>query len=175
MASKEERPNSRHQARPALNQAHYLHITVFTVYVNLMTQEFDDSAKAFLLEILSVHEGEENRISSRDLQLQLTMCLSIEHIDIGFWNQSGHIVSKNFIGERKMRDLLFDLRIVPEGKWIVSSTKGGYFKARNLKELKSYLMPNRAAAKTQFYRTSQQLKNAGLEISTQEMELEYET
>ena len=136
-----------------------------------MTQEFDDKAKEFLLEILSVHEGEDNRISSSDLIIQLTTKLYGASMHLGFWDGDNNIVSNNHVGERKMRDLLFDLRIVPEGKWIVASTKGGYFTARNLKELKAYLMPNRAAAKSQFYRTNLQLKNAGLEISSQEMNI----
>lgn len=138
-----------------------------------MTENFDNTAKAFLLEILAVHKGPDNKISSRDLQLQLSAYLITEQLKIGFWDKNGQIVSNNFINERKMRDLLTWLRAnnMEGGQWIVAHTSGGYFTARNLKELKKYLAPDMKAARSHYYRTGRQLKNAGLDISTQQMEL----
>lgn len=129
-----------------------------------MTQEFDDTAKKFLLEILSVHEGEENKISKSDLILQLTMKMS--NLTIGFWDKDNNLVSNKHIGERKMRDLLTEIRKTYAGRWIVASPKGGYFTIPDQDEemLEAFLRPDRNAAISHLVRVGKQMKNAGLEV-----------
>lgn len=131
-----------------------------------MTQEFDDTAKKFLLEILSVHEGEENRISKSDLIIQLTTKMYGASLHLGFWDEGTNIVSNNHVGERKMRDLLTEIRMTFEGRWIVSHPAGGYFKIQNndLDELEKYLAPDEKAGVSAIVRINTQKKNAGLEV-----------
>lgn len=131
-----------------------------------MTQVFDDKAKEFLLEILSVHEGEENRISKSDLILQLTTKMYGASLHLGFWDEGNNIVSNNHVGERKIRELLREIRKTYEGRWIVPHTAGGYFTVPNEDEemLEKYLAPAEKAGVSAIVRTNIQKRNAGLEV-----------
>jgi len=94
-----------------------------------------------ILSILYNHVGEENRIQRADLLEELQQ--------FGF-----------YISDSCMRSNIELLRCSSWGAHICSSLKGGYWRAKNLNELMTYLEVDEGRAKSILYRLSRQKKYA---------------
>jgi len=108
----------------------------------------EDNAKRLLLIILSEHSGHENRISHRDL-------LDCLNRHLGF-------TDKRIIGDRKMRDLLEEVRKEERGAWVCATLEGGYFMAKDLDELDDYTQADLNRAYALFNRVRTQRNHAKL-------------
>ena len=104
----------------------------------------------YILAILKKHEGIEQRISSEDLLYRL------------------NILEKT--SNRAMRMAIEELRRLPEGSRICSTTKkgGGYFIATTKKELEDYLRQDENRCKEMWRRIHKQRKAAGLQLNKTE-------
>lgn len=104
----------------------------------------DETVKHFLLDILRGHLGHENRIRRGDLRLVLIARLGAK------------------IGDRKMRDLLEELRSEERGCWICGSRQAGYFTAKDENELRQFLAADKRLISKLAARIRNQEKFAGL-------------
>jgi len=94
-----------------------------------------------ILTILNNHVGEENRIQRSELLEELQQ--------FGF-----------YISDSCMRKNIELLRCLSWGAYICSSLKGGYWRAKNMNELMTYLEVDEGRAKSILYRLSRQRKYA---------------
>lgn len=108
----------------------------------------EDNAKRLLLIILSEHSGHKNRISRRDLLDRLNRHLGI--------------TDKRVIGDRKMRDLLEEVRNEKKGAYICATLEGGYFMAKDVDELDDFTQSDLNRAYALFNRVRTQRTHAKL-------------
>lgn len=106
--------------------------------------------KEYIIAILNKREGIEQRISSKDLLYRL------------------NVLEKT--SNRAMRMAIEELRGLPEGSRICSTTKngGGYFIATTKKELEDYLRQDENRCKEMWQRIHKQRKAAGLQLNKTE-------
>lgn len=122
-----------------------------------MTEQFDKAAKQAILGILEKHVGEDARIGRDRLRIEVSLRLG-----------GGSFLISDQISDRKMRSLIEDLRFDdPQGAWICSSLKGGYFTARDFEELDRFTSADIHRAKKLFTRVRKQRETAGLTESKQ--------
>lgn len=81
----------------------------------------EDVIKRLLLRILAEHVGHENRIRRPTLKAELISKLG------------------SYVGDRKMRDMLEEVRSEEAGCRVCGSLKAGYFLARDFDELDKFL------------------------------------
>jgi len=109
-------------------------------------QDVTEIISRLILRVLNDHRSEENRISRRDLKLQVSDLLGAA------------------VGDRKLRDIMMTLRFDdPRGAWICGSFKSGYYLARDEDELNAFLRSDEHRARTLLARCAKQRKNAGLQ------------
>lgn len=113
----------------------------------------EDNAKRLLLIILSEHSGHENRIKRRDLLDRLNHHLSFNEISI---------FERRVIGDRKMRDLLEEVRNEKRGAWVCAALEGGYFMAKDVDELDDYTQADLNRAYNLYNRVRTQRNHAKL-------------
>ena len=119
-------------------------------YKLIMPTNHEKKQKQAILEVLSAHRGEENRISRSLLR----------------------ILIPDFLSDRSLRKYIEELRTTDkQGAWICASLKGGYFLARNLKELEKFTGSDHRRAINTLIRVRKQRKAAGLLVFPQ-LELE---
>lgn len=105
-----------------------------------MSKSLDGHIKFFLCAILADHVGHENRITRVLLKEQLCARLNAN------------------VSDRKMRDMLEELRNEERGCWICGSLSSGYFMAIDEEELRKHLAKDKL-----------RVSNMAQRIRTQEM------
>jgi len=96
--------------------------------------------------------GEDEAVKRHDLLIMINR-------DLG-WNPDTHAVP--LVSDRTMRDVIFDLRCIPDGKYLCSTLKGGYFTARDVREVNESTETDHRRAMKLLHRISQQRKHAQL-------------
>lgn len=122
----------------------------------------EEQAKWHLLQIVSDYRGPENRIRRSVLLAKMNICLG--------WDRR----SNKIIGDRKMRDLLEELRSEERGTYLCGSLRGGYFMARDDKELDRFTQPDLNRSIALYRRVKTQRTNAKLitpELERKQMEM----
>ncbi len=110
-----------------------------------MSQSLDAHIKFFLCNILAEHVGHENRIKRSRLKEELCFRLNAN------------------VSDRKMRDMLEELRLEKRGCWIVGSLRSGYFSARDKEELRQHLAKDKKRISNMSRRVRAQEMYADLE------------
>ncbi|MBW8034858.1 MAG: hypothetical protein FVQ79_04230 [Planctomycetes bacterium] len=123
-----------------------------------MIETYDKMVKVRIIFVLSKHSGEENRISRSELLSKVRRLIySKKH---------------GSLSDRKLRMFIEELRTTDtDGAWICASLKGGYFLARDLKELEWFTDSDFRRALNTLTRVRKQRAAASLLVSPQ-LELE---
>lgn len=109
-----------------------------------MSTNLNEHIKFFLVNILAEHQGHENRITRARLKEELCTRLNAN------------------VGDRKMRDMLEELRNEERGCWICGSLQSGYFWALDEEELRTHLAKDKQRIANTSRRVRNQEKYAGL-------------
>ncbi|MBX3004163.1 MAG: hypothetical protein KF828_09405 [Anaerolineales bacterium] len=115
----------------------------------MAAKNLNDSIKYFLLLILAEHLGHENRIKRAVLKEELCLRLGAN------------------VSDRKMRDMLEELRNEERGCWICGSLKSGYFAAKDEAELRAHLAKDKMRIANIARRVRNQETHAGLQSPDQ--------
>lgn len=115
----------------------------------MAAKNLNDSIKYFLLLILAEHIGHESRIKRAVLKEELCQRLGAN------------------VSDRKMRDMLEELRNEERGCWICGSLKSGYFTASNEAELRIHLAKDKQRISNLSRRVRRQETFAGLKAPDQ--------
>ncbi len=123
-----------------------------------MNEIAEGEFKQTILKVLRNHRGEENRISRKDL--------------LRYVGNQYHYQIMIRLTDRSLRKNIEELRTTDkQGAWICASLKGGYFIARDIKELEKFTGSDHRRAINTLIRVRKQRKAAGLLVSPQ-LELE---
>ena len=123
-----------------------------------MTDAFEEVAKNIILDVLQKRRGETMRMNRRNLKLTVNYRLMS--------------VSEKSISDRTLRKYIEDLRTTKEGCMICASLKGGYFLARNRKELDKFTASDENRGIKIINRVRKQRRAAGLLVFPPQLELE---